>query len=69
MIVLCTKKDVSFETYPVSYHTVVLLESPAIMSKIRLMPGMFNMVPNTGTRRRKFIATGRKPLKKEFNRR
>lgn len=46
-----------------NYHTVVLLESPAIMSKIRLIPGIFNRVPNRGTLRRKFIATGRKPLK------
>lgn len=45
------------------YHTVVLLESPAIMSKIRLRPGIFSTVPNTGTLRKKFIATGRKPLK------
>lgn len=45
-----------------NYHTVVLFESPAIMSKIRLIPGIFSRVPNIGTLRRKFIATGRKPL-------
>lgn len=48
-----------------NHHTVVLLESPAIMSKIRLMPGIFNTVPSTGTLRRKFIATGRKPLEQK----
>jgi len=50
-----------------NHHTVVLLESPAIMSKIRLMPGIFNTVPNKGTLRRKFIATGRKPLEQKCN--
>jgi len=48
------------------YHTVVRLESPAIMSKTRLMPGIFNRVPNRGTLRRKFIATGRKPLEQSM---
>lgn len=50
----------TFKLY--NYHTVVLLESPAIMFKIRLRPGIFSTVPNKGTLRKKFIATGRKPL-------
>lgn len=29
-----------------------------------LMPGRFRSVPNTGTRRRKLTATGKKPLYK-----
>lgn len=30
------------------------------------MPGIFSRVPNIGTLRRKFIATGRKPLKQIY---
>lgn len=43
-------------------HTVVLLESPAIMSNILLTPGIFKNVPNIGTLLKKLTATGKNPL-------
>lgn len=44
-------------------HALVLPESPVIMSKMRLSPGIFKIVPNIGTLLKKLIATGRNPLK------
>lgn len=37
------------------------LDSPTLSASIR-MPGRFNNVPKTGTRLKKFTATGKKPL-------
>ena len=41
------------------------LADPSILTY--LIPGRFSSMPNTGTRRRKLIATGKNPLKLEYN--
>jgi hypothetical protein len=62
------KKEKQFNYKPEQTNSIEMRRRQiSLLKRTPRIPGKFNSVPRTGTRLKKLIATGKKPLKKEKN--